>query len=158
MQGTWHNCHVDIRGVNRNYAGLIAQGAGGVGLNTTRQATKFAAYDCIFTVQGETATYSYIATGNNMDTSGVVYDPSRLANFVTNVPYQTADSPDTRRYTNATGTLYYRPNWTVGRKPVIGEIDAAPARSLLGGYTLFHDKYWNARRSGISAIGPVEAA
>jgi len=159
LKANLHNCHIDIRGAHPSIpVGIVGYGAYNASSAATRTPTLFKVYDTIVTMNGYTSANAYYAAGNNLDGSAVAWSPSRIINLATNILYTNGagDSPDSRRFSGATGTTVYLKGWQPGRVPAIGDMDVTP-NTVLGGWTIYHDKDWNPRRIGTTAIGPIEA-
>lgn len=153
LEGRFYNCHIEIVEPHKINCGLSAQCAYQNTLTDNNVDDDFYLYDSIVQMRCPNGT-AYLGCGNNRRRSdGAVNATAKVKNVVTNVP----PSTDTYRGDDQCVNVV-RAHVAVGHVPSIGEFDAAQVALPGGSLYVGHDRYWRARRSGTSAIGPVEAA
>lgn len=151
LEARFYNCHIQINEPHKLNCGLSAQCAYENTLSDNNVDDDFRMFDTVLQINCPNGT-AYFGCGNNrLRADGTVNATSKVKNIVTNVPYST----DTYRGNDKCTNLVFK-GWTIGQVPIVGEVDAV-LNALPGGTFVGHDKYWNPRRSGTSAIGPVEA-
>lgn len=147
----FYNCHIQINEPHKIDCGIGAQCAYQNTLTDNNVEDDFYLYDSIVQINCPNGT-AYLGCGNNRRRSdGAVNATAKVKNIVTNV----APSTDTYRGDDQCVNVL-RAGWAMGRVPQYGEIDAAPVALPGGTRYVQHDARWLPRRTGVSAIGPIE--
>lgn len=152
-EARFYNCHFEMRLPQKLLGGMSSQCTFQNTLTDNNVDDDFYMFDTIFQIHAPNGT-GYLGMGNNrLRADGSVHTTVHVKNIVTNV----APSTDTYRGNDKVENLIFG-SLDIGQVPAIGEFDAAQNALPGGALYVRHDKFWKVRRTGTSAIGPVEAA